>query len=169
MQKKSLRKSKPTLGMKIPPWNFSLWGAGLDPNSSRSWTDPPRPPQKGSMKPPRPPHGATKGIPARKKNTSWKQQKNQLEKTPNPLRSPLPRVKLKTKVGGREVPPAWTPPGAPGEGGKTLCSRWEPENGDTEGGWGGFGIRLDCVSRRCGWIFLFWGRNSKKNTRDCEV
>lgn len=111
MQKKSLRKSKPTLGMKIPPWNFSLRGAGLDPNSSRSWTDPPRPPQKGSMKPPRPPHGATKGIPARKKNTSWKQQKNQLEKTPNPLRSPLPRVKLKTKVGGREVPPAWTPPG----------------------------------------------------------
>lgn len=48
-------------------------------------------------------------------------------------------MKLKIKVGGGEVPPAWTPPnppGAPGEGGKTLCSRWEPENGDTEGGEG---------------------------------
>lgn len=83
------------------------------------------------MEPPR-------GFQHRKKKKTHPAENNKKTagKTPNPLRSPLPRMKLKIKVGG-EVPPAWTPPnppGAPGEGGKTLCSRWEPENGDTEGG-----------------------------------
>lgn len=149
--------------MKIPPWNFSLWGAGLDPNSSRSWTDPPRrPPPKGSMKPPRPPptyHGATKGIPARGKKkrlkttkTSWKN-----PKSPEIATSPS---EIKNKGGGErgEVPPAWTPPpwGTWGRGKNPVLQvgTWERRY---RGGWGGFGIELDCVSRRCGWIFFFWG------------
>lgn len=101
----------PTLGMRNTPWDFSLWGAGLDPNSSRSRTEPPPPPPRDGV------HGATKGHFQlwRGGKKGWGGKKK-AGKTPNPLRSPLPQAK---KKGGGGIHQCGTPPPRqPGNGEK---------------------------------------------------
>lgn len=141
--------------MKIPPWNFSLRRAGLDPNSSRSWTDPSRPPQKGSTEPPRPPHRATKGDSSKKKKTCLKITKKQLKNPKSPEIATSPS-EIKNKAGGGGGPTSLDPlpRGHLGKGEKP-CAPGGNLRTEIPRGWGGFGIRLDCVSRRCGWIFFF--------------
>lgn len=104
--------------MKIPPWNFSSRGAWAGPQQQQEPDGPSQAPPKKRV------HGATKGIPAQKKKKKKKRLKTTKKtagkkKTPNPLRSPLPRVKLKIKKG--PDPPTPTPGGHLGKGEKPCA------------------------------------------------